>query len=141
MSLYESWVDIFPNRIPKRQYFLRLRAGEEQGLVVELISLDYEVQLKFGLVQGFNVIEEGVLLNPYTNYADSVEFLQLRSEHFPSTLYLVSNGAYAQSIMQYCGETLFSAFSLRQYNIVAENYVIMVVAQAEPEIRVKSITE
>jgi hypothetical protein len=47
--------------------------------------------------------------------------LQIRSEHFPSTVYEVINGAYAQSIKQYWGETLFSAFCLRQYNIVVEN--------------------
>lgn len=139
MSLYEDWIDIFPNRIPKRKYFLRLTNGEEHGLVVNLISSDYEVQLEFGLVQGFNVIDEGVLLNPYTNYDNSIDFLQLRSEQFPSTIYQVINGAYAHSIMQYFGETLFLAFNLRQYNIVTENYVIMVVSQAEPKIRVNKI--
>ncbi len=134
-QLFEEWIDHFENKIPVQNYTIKLKFGEENGLVIRLYGEQYEVIIDFGVVEAINVLDEGVQLNdPWDCSSD-----RMPDNGFASTIYMIKNGRYLRYIEACLGSDLSSTLYLKQYNIVALNYVVMVVGRYDPIITVSQI--
>ncbi len=130
----EHWIDRFQGRIPRRNYQARVINGEENGLVINLFSKEYDIRIHFGIVSGIQMLDEGVLLN--NEDAEWSDCDSLRDQNFSSTIYEIEDGSFGNYIAASMGDDYFQARKLRQYNIVTLNYVISVVSGDKPEITV-----
>jgi hypothetical protein len=117
---------------------MQLLQGEQQGLVIHLYGLFHHVILDFGNVQAVNILDEGVQLHdlPGVTFVNQSE---LHRAGFPDTLYQVENGAYAAYVKACMGTNLYEAMNLRQYTLVALNYVVEIICDAKPTITVTNI--
>ena len=139
MKKTESWVDIFPGVIPHQRYDVQLEMGEENGLIVNLLSSQFHVKIDFGLVRATNILDEGIELNESQSDEDDNSLHYFREEGFPSTIYQILDGAYLRYVKDILGESLFSFYDLRQYSIITRNFVIMVITQEAPTITVHQL--
>lgn len=130
----EIWTDSFPGKIPKQNYSAQIINGEEMGLVIQLYGQDYDAVIDFGIIAGLQIFDEGTLLHCSNN--DEV----LKQNDFPSTIYLVENGAFGRYTADCMGLELYHDMKCRQYNIVTNNYLISVISQWEPDITVQLIS-
>lgn len=64
----EIWKEVFKNKIPKDQYEVLLESGEKTGLIIKLSSENYKILIDFGIVLGFRVLDEGIILNDSSNF-------------------------------------------------------------------------
>ena len=117
---------------------MQLLHGEQQGLQIHLYGSVHHVTLNFGNTQAINLLDEGVQLNDPTGVT-FVNRAKLHREGFPDTLYMVENGAYAGYIKACMSADLYEAMNLRQYNLVARNYVVEIICPAEPIITITQI--
>ena len=134
----EFWQDRFQGRIPKENYEMQLLQGEQQGLVIHLYGSFHHVTLDFGNVQAINILDEGVQLHDPPSVT-LVNQSELHRAGIPNTLYQVENGAYAAYVKACMGTNLYEAMNLRQYTLVALNYVVAIICAAEPIITVAHI--
>lgn len=131
---HEEWVDRFVGLIPFDYYTMHLQTGEENGLIILLEGEHSNVNIDFGIAHAINVLDEGVQLNDPPGFSTCNDLVPETT--FPSTIYLIKNGRYAHFIELCMGKVLFETLHLRQYNIVTQNYVVMVIAQDDPLITV-----
>ena len=139
----EQWVDAYKDRIPKGKYSVEVISGEEHGLIIRLYGMrdnEYTVILDFGIVNAFQMIEEGTLLNlpEYMEESDSEALIKERG--YPSVLYRVEGSLFQEYIRSSMGAYLYDVNKICQYVVVTENYFISVVSCTEPEIRIKAKT-
>lgn len=135
--MQEIWIDQFAGEIPADRYTLQLQTGETHGLFITLIGISNYVVLDFGFVHAVTVLDEGVLLNDPSGRTEGDSFLKVRAAGFPSVMYLVENGSFAQHVQVCMGTELYQVYGLRQYTVVTENYVIEIVCRDKPDILVK----
>lgn len=128
------WIDRFQGRIPRKDYQACVENGEEHGLIITLFSKEYDVRLDFGIVEGIQMLDEGVLLN--NDDGEWSDIGKLTEQNFPSTIYEIRGGSFGNYIAQSMGCDFFHSMEMKQYNIITLNYVISIVAQYEPEITV-----
>ncbi len=136
-QITELWHDTFAGIIPKDTYTIHFEQGERRGLIILLEGLLHEVTLDFGHVQAVSILDEGVQLKepPGVSWAN---LDQLRNTGYPSTLYLVENGAYGAYIRTCMTDELYESLKLRQYDIVTLNYIIEIITTYEPDIHVRN---
>ena len=136
----EEWVDAYKDRIPKGQYSVKVISGEEHGLIIYLYGMGdnaYTVILDFGIVNAFQMIEEGTLLNvpDYTEESDSQ--ILIREQGYPSVLYKVEGSLFEEYIRSSMGASLYDINKTCQYVVITENYFLSVVCPTEPEITIE----
>lgn len=135
----DCWVDIFPCAIPHQQYDVQLEMGETNGLIINLLSSQFNVTIDFGLVRAVNILDEGIELNKSQSDENDNSLCHFRNEGFQSTIYQILDSAYLRYVKDILGESLFSLYDLRQYSIITRNYVIMVITQEAPVITVHQL--
>ena len=133
----EEWIDQYAGEIPFYRYAAQFEISDEKGLLVRLKSDTCHVLLDFGFVYGINILDEGVQLNdfPNCNLNDDI----IPHSKFSSILYLVRNGRYWHYIKHCMGEDLFNFLHLQQFNIVTQNYNVMIICHDEPVISIEYI--
>ena len=132
----EEWIDQFVGEIPFAKYVAQFEISDESGLLVRLKSDTYQVLLDFGFVYGINILDEGVQLNdpPNCNSDDDI----MPPSNFASILYLVRNGRYLQYVKRCMGDLLFDSLQLQQFNVVTQNYNVMIVCHDNPIISIEN---
>jgi hypothetical protein len=128
----ENWIDHFSGILPHGRYSMHLELSDEKGLIVHLQSDQCSILLDFGVIYGINVLEEGVQLNDLPNCTYEMDSLPHSS--YESVIYLIQNGRYEQYIKLCMGNELFDFLQLHQINVVAQNYVAMIVCNGVPKI-------
>ncbi|MBQ4059973.1 MAG: hypothetical protein IJD40_13755 [Lachnospiraceae bacterium] len=128
----EKWKKIFPGLIPRDNYEVFLKNGEEQGLVIKLLSKDYVVELNFGMVSAMRMIDEGIILNDYFDNKISNEY---EKENFSNTIYEVFDGEFDDFIKKTGGD-LYDYCKLRHFVIISLNFVIEIMTAYEPVINI-----
>lgn len=58
----EYWEEIYKNTIPVGKYETLVKNGEESGLSIKLESSEYIVNINFGVVSSFRMLDEGIVL-------------------------------------------------------------------------------
>ncbi|BCJ92679.1 hypothetical protein acsn021_02480 [Anaerocolumna cellulosilytica] len=129
----EHWTEIYKNVIPDGKYQTLVQNGEESGLSIRLESKEYTININFGVVAAFRMLDEGILLNEvfYNN-----EIIKFKNNKFANVIYKIENGEFGNFIKNACNE-LYSYLELEHYTIVTMNYIIEIISSGEPDIKVK----
>ncbi|GEM_PF-2247174 len=127
----EKWQVVFEDKIPNFQYEVLLQNGEEKGLIINLISNKLKVQLDFGTVSAFRMLDEGIALN---NLFKDKQFEYSRETGFTNVIYQVIDGEFDNFVERICG-SLYEYLKLKHYVIVSRNYIIEIITEWEPEIK------
>jgi hypothetical protein len=130
----EKWIEVFKNIIPNDIYTVEIKSGEEVGIIVNLESIRHLVNLDFGAVTAYRMIDEGVILQ---GLFDELEVEKYKQDSFANKIYKIENGQFGQSIKKIYGE-LYDILGCEHYVIITMNYVIEIVSQWEPELEVVS---
>lgn len=133
----EEWVDQYRGEIPYSKYDAQFEISDENGLRIHLISDSYQILLDFGFVYGINILDEGVQLNYLPNCNMNADIMPHTG--LLSTLYMVRNGRYLQYIKYCLGQELFDSLNLQQFNVVTQNYNVMIVCQEKPNITIENM--
>jgi len=128
----EKWVEVFNGIIPEGTYTAELKNGDENGLVIRLKSKKTMVSIEFGLVSAVRMLDEGIILQ---GLFDDTELKKYKSENFKNIIYRVTNGDFEKAVKEMSGE-IYDVLEMTQYLIVTLNYVIEVISQTEPVIKV-----
>ena len=131
----EIWKEVFKNKIPKDQYEVLLESGEKTGLIIKLSSENYKILIDFGIVLGFRVLDEGIILNDSSNFE---QVQSLKKHGFDNIIYEIINGEFLRFIKQ-IGGNLCDYVELKHYIIITINYVIEIVTQWKPDIEVMKL--
>ena len=132
MISIEAWKEVFRNKIPKSQYKMDLRNGEEKGLIIKLISTKDNVLLNFGAVSAFRMLDEGIALNGLFNDEQINKF---RDTGFANVIYQIADGNFDHFIQEIGGGS-YEYLNLKHYVIISENYIVEIITEWEPDIQV-----
>ena len=135
----EKWVDAYKDRIPSGKYSVKVISGEENGLIIYLHGMRgtaYDIKLDFGIVNAFQMIDEGTLLNLPDCMEERESEISIRHQGYPSILYIVEGSIFEEYIRSSMGTVLYNISKICQYVVVTENYFISVASGSEPEITV-----
>jgi hypothetical protein len=127
----EKWQEVFENKIPKAQYEILLENGEEKGLIINLISAGCKVQLDFGAVTAFRMLDEGIALN---NLFKDEQVEHFRKIGFANVIYQVTEGEF-DSFVKQIGDSLYEYLELKHYVIISKNYIVEIITEWEPDIK------
>ena len=106
--------------------------GEKQGLTIELSSDNVCVKIKFGMVQGVRMLDEGIVQNDL--YSDT-EIKKYKGDNFSNVIYEVQQGEFAKQINQIAGG--YGEFlNLKHYVVITQNYNVDIVTEWEPTIEI-----
>ena len=128
----EKWEEIFIGKIPKAVYQIQMLNGEKQGLIIELLSANVCVKIKFGMVQAVRMLDEGIVQNGL--YSDT-EIKRYKGDNFSNVIYKVQHGEFSKQINQISdgyGEIL----DLKHYVVITQNYNVDIVTEWEPTIEI-----
>ncbi len=128
----ENWEEILKSTIPVGNYQASVKNGEEAGLSIQLESNEYLVNIDFGVVSALRMLDEGVLLGELLGENKAIKH---KRDNFSNTIYKVQNGEFGRFIKTTCNE-LYDYLGLNHYIIFTMNYVIEVLANCEPSIKV-----
>jgi hypothetical protein len=128
----ERWREIYKNTIPAGQYWTLIRNGEEAGLLIKLESSENTVNINFGVVSAFRMLNEGIVLD---GIFDENEISKYKRNNFSNTIYEILDGEFGNFIKKASNE-LYDYLGLTHYVIITINYVIEVVSGWEPSIEV-----
>ncbi|MFR3730503.1 hypothetical protein [Lacrimispora sp.] len=127
----EKWQEVFENKIPKAQYEILLENGEEKGLIINLISAGFKVQLDFGAVTAFRMLDEGIALN---NLFKDEHVEHFRKIGFANVIYQVTGGEF-DTFVKKIGDSLYEYLELKHYVIISKNYIVEIITEWEPDIK------
>lgn len=128
----EQWEEIYKNTIPAGKYQTLVKNGEETGLIIKLENNECIVNIIFGIVSAFRMLDEGILL---AGIFDENEISKYKRTNFSNSIYKIQNGEFGNFIKQTSNE-LYDYLDLKHYIIVTMNYVIEVISEWEPNIEV-----
>jgi hypothetical protein len=125
----EHWEEI-KNSIPLGKYQTIVKNGEESGLVIQLESTDNIVNINFGVVSAFRMLDEGIVLGGVIT--DS-EILKYKANNFSNIIYKITGGEFGKFIKN-ASNILYDFLDLKHYTILTMNYIIEIVSEWEPRI-------
>ncbi|NLL74107.1 MAG: hypothetical protein GX237_11350 [Clostridiales bacterium] len=128
----ESWEEINKNTIPVGKYCAFVNNGEESGLIIRLESNEFFVNINFGVVSAFRMLDEGIILG---ELFDEDEIIKYKSDNFSNIIYKVQNGEFGDFIKKMCTE-LYDYLDLKHFVIITMNYIVEVISMWEPTIEV-----
>lgn len=128
----EQWEEIFKGVIAKGKYNVLLENGEEGGLSVRLKNKNNLVDINFGVVSAFRMLDEGIVLN---GLFDESQIQKYKENGFANTIYKIENGEFNKFAKSISGD-LCQYLDLKHFVIVTLNYIIEVITQWEPKISV-----
>lgn len=129
----EHWDEIYKNLIPIGNYQSLIQNGEKAGLIIKLESNEYIVDINFGIVSAFRMLDEGIILD---EIFDDAEINRYKDDNFSNTIYKIENGEFGNFIKGISSE-LYGYLDLKHYIIITMNYVMEVISQWEPNIVVE----
>lgn len=133
----EEWREVFKNIIPKGTYETLLSFGEKEGLLIKLISKKNIIYIEFGYVVVFRIFDEGIILNALFEESQIEKY---KKDKFSNIIYKIQNGDFDKFVKQ-IGNELYEYLDLKHYIIVTINYVIEVITEWEPRIKVVEIAK
>lgn len=125
----EQWEEI-KNSIPVGKYQTNVKNGEESGLVIQLESAENIVNINFGAVSAFRMLDEGIVLGEV--FIES-EILRYKVDNFSNIIYKITGGEFGKFIKNVSND-LYDYLDLKHYIIVTINYLIEIVSEWEPSI-------
>lgn len=131
----EKWKEVFVGKVPKAVYQIQLLNGEKQGLIIELLSNQMRVMIKFGMVQAVRMLDEGIV---QSNLYSDIEIQKYKDNNFENVIYEVQEGEFGKQINKISsgyGEVL----KLRHYVVINQNYNIDIVTEWEPTIEISQM--
>lgn len=82
----KHWEEIYKNTIPAARYKTLVKNGEELGLLIKLEDNEYIVDINFGIVSAFRMLDEGIVLGGI--FAEN-EILKYKKNNFSNTIYKI----------------------------------------------------
>lgn len=126
------WKKVFEGKIPKDKYEMLLQNGEKQGLIITLISSQYNIEMDFGAVSAVRMLDEGIVLD---NLFEEKQVEEFRKHGFDNVIYQIQDGEFDEFIRKIGGE-LYDCLRLKHYIIISLNYVVEIIAGCEPNINI-----
>ena len=126
----ERWIEYCKGIIKKDDYETKIEFGEENGLVIRLLGKRNSVQMIFGNVYSFRIIEEGMV---QTDIYFEEELSKYREDGFSNVIYQITDGKYALEIDK-ISEGYVGAMGYYHFVLITLNYNIDILAMEEPEI-------
>ena len=114
------WKKVFEGKIPKDKYEMLLQNGEKQGLIITLISSQYNIEMDFGAVSAVRMLDEGIVLD---NLFEEKQMEEFRKHEF-------------DEFIRKIGGELYDCLRLKHYIIISLNYVVEIIAGFEPNINI-----
>lgn len=128
----EQWEEVNQTIIPFGEYQTKVKNGEKSGLFIQLESKEYIINIKFGAVTAFRMLDEGIVME---GLFEEKEVLKYRETNFSNTIYKVREGEFGRTIKN-VSNGLYDALGLEHYIIITMNYLIEVITKWEPNIEV-----
>lgn len=128
----ERWEEIYKNIIPVGKYNALVKNGDEPGLFIKLESSEYIININFGIVSAFRMIDEGIVLEGIFN---ENQISKYKENNFSNTIYKIKNGQFGNFIGKTSNE-LYDYLDLKHYIIVTMNHVIEIISEWEPSIEI-----
>lgn len=128
----EKWKEVFIDIIPQDIYETKIINGEENGLVVELISDKNHVFLIFGFIYALRILDEGIV---QSNLYSENEIKKYKLENFKNIIYEVKDGEFERQIRKIT-DNYWEALNAKHYVIITQNFNIDIITECEPEIKV-----
>lgn len=128
----EKWEEIYVNTIPVGKYETLIRNGEGLGLLIKLESDEYIININFGVISAFRMLDEGIILE---EIFDKNEISKYRKNNFSNTIYKIRGGEFSNFIKN-TSNVLYDYLDLKHYLIVTMNYVIEIISTWEPNIEI-----
>lgn len=128
----ERWIEAFKGRIPKDNYIVNLIFGEENGLIVRLTNKNkYSIEIDFGNVKSFRVLDEGIVIDGVFSECETNKF---KNGNFSNVIYEIRDGVYLKDVLSFAGP--FAPYlDLKHYVVVSMNFVIEIITEWEPKLR------
>lgn len=125
----EQWREVFKEKIPKGIYSLNIQAGEEHGLIIELLDTEKVVAcLDFGFIQAFRVFDEGLV---QSNLYAEEQVKKFSKDNFKNIIYEITNGQFDEEVNSISLE-YSRVLELKHYVLVTQNYNVDIIASGEP---------
>lgn len=126
----EEWKEVFAGMIPAEHYQTKLTNGEDNGLVIELISDSKRIIIRFGIVQAVRMLDEGIVQKEL--FSDK-QVEKYKSNGFKNVIYEVTGGQFAKQI-QNISDGYLATLEMKHYVIITMNYNMDIITEYEPEI-------
>ncbi len=126
----EQWEEIYKSAIPVGKYQTLVKNGEDTGLIIKLEDNEYIVNIDFGIVSAFRMLDEGIALE---GIFDENEISKHKKNNFSNTIYKIQDGEFGKFIKKSSNE-LYNYLDLKHYVIITMNYIIEVISEWEPSI-------
>jgi hypothetical protein len=128
----ECWEEFNKSAIPVGKYQVKATNGEELGLFIQLENAEYKVNIDFGAITAFRMLDEGIVME---GLFDEKAIIKYRERNFSNIIYKVKEGEFGKTIKN-ASNGLYDALGLEHYIIITMNYIIEVITQWEPNIEV-----
>lgn len=128
----EHWLEIYKNEIPMGNYQSLVQNGEGLGFQIKLESNDNIVNISFGIVSAFRMLDEGVVLS---GVFSKTEIDKYKKDNFSNIIYKIENGEFGNFIDN-ASSGLYNYLNFTHYLIITMNYIIEVISRWEPNIEV-----
>lgn len=132
----EKWKEVFKEVIPPSNYQVSLINGEEDGLTIKLYDANNLVLINFGNVRAVRMLDEGIV---QTQIYSINELKKYKQGNFKNIIYEIQNGEFENYVHE-IADLYWDIIQSRHYVIVTMNYDIDIIAENEPTIEVKKIT-
>lgn len=132
----EIWKEVFKGIIPQSNYQVCLINGEEDGLTIKLYDANNVVLINFGNVRAVRMLDEGIV---QTQIYSMNELEKYKQGNFKNIIYEIQNGEFENYIHE-IADAYWDIIQSRHYVIVTMNYDIDIIAENEPTIEVKKVT-
>lgn len=131
----EKWKEIYKGSIPKDNYEVQVTNSEENGLIVKLKGMRYQVDVKFGVIHALRMLDEGIVQDGvYSNN----EIGKLKKRNFENVMYELTDGEFEKTIRK-MSAGIIDLLETRHYVIITRNYNIDIITDWEPELDVHNI--
>lgn len=128
----EQWEEISKNTIPVGEYQAIVKNGEEEGLFIQLESNEFIVDINFGVVSAFRMLDEGIVME---GLLEENEVSKYKDDNFSNIIYKVKEGEFGK-VIKNVSNGLYDVLGLEHYIIITTNYLIEVISKWEPIIEV-----
>lgn len=128
----EYWEEINKGVIPIGKYQTMVKNGEETGLLIQLESNEFIVNINFGVVSAFRMLDEGIVME---GLFEENEILKYKKTNFSNAIYKIRGGDFENQIKSISND-LYDTFGLKHYIIITMNYLLEIISEWEPNIKV-----
>jgi hypothetical protein len=128
----ECWEEINKGIIPIGKYQTLIKNGEESGLFIQLESKEFIVNINFGVVSAFRMLDEGIVMEGLFR---ENEILEYKKDNFSNTIYKIYEGEFG-NLIRNVSKDLYDAYGLKHYIIITMNYLLEIITDCEPNINV-----